>query len=154
PHLHLPLQSASDRVLKKMRRQYLFKRFDSIVNRIFAKISDLNLGTDILVGFPNEDQDAFLETYNYVKGAPFAYCHVFPYSSRPETPAASFTRSVSNGDVSDRAEKLRQLAAEKNMRYRMSFLGRPLRALVLHGGIEALTDNYIRVQLQRQTQKE
>ncbi|PWT88476.1 MAG: tRNA (N(6)-L-threonylcarbamoyladenosine(37)-C(2))-methylthiotransferase MtaB [Acidobacteria bacterium] len=154
PHLHLPLQSASDRVLKKMRRQYLFKRYDSIVRRIFAKISDLNLGTDILVGFPNEDHDAFLETYNYVKGVPFAYCHVFPYSSRPDTPAASFQRVVSNAEASDRAAKLRELAVEKNMRYRMNFLGRPLRALVLHGGMEALTDNYIHVHMEQQAKQE
>lgn len=147
PHLHLPLQSASDRVLKKMRRQYLFHRYDLIVSRLFARMPDFNLGTDILVGFPEEDRDAFDETYRFVKNAPFAYCHVFPFSPRPGTPAEHYARAASHHEASDRAAMIREIAREKNVAYRKRFLGRPLRALALRSAKEALTDNYIRVEL-------
>jgi threonylcarbamoyladenosine tRNA methylthiotransferase MtaB len=146
PHLHLPLQSASDRVLKKMRRQYLFHRFESIVDRLFAKMPDLNLGTDILVGFPDEDAEAYNQTRNYLQDAPFAYAHVFPFSPRPGTPAAEYESAAAN-EVHDRAAELREVARIKNRAYRMRFLGRPLKALRLHATEDALTDNYIKVRL-------
>jgi threonylcarbamoyladenosine tRNA methylthiotransferase MtaB len=147
PHLHLPIQSASDRVLKKMRRQYLFHRYDSIVNRLFSANPLLNLGTDILVGFPEEDHAAFQETFDYVWNAPFAYCHVFPFSPRPDTPAASFGRAATENESTKRAAKLRDLAREKNLNYRKKFIGKNRTALLLHGTGEALTDNYIRVRI-------
>jgi threonylcarbamoyladenosine tRNA methylthiotransferase MtaB len=147
PHLHLPLQSASDRVLKRMRRQYLFHHFDRMVNRLFKRNPELNLGTDILVGFPDEDHDSYLRTRDYLIQSPIAYCHVFPFSPRPNTPAASYSASASNEEVRRRSEELRLLGAEKNLNYRRKFLGRKLSALVLAGGCEALTGNYIRVQL-------
>lgn len=146
PHLHLPLQSASNQVLKKMRRQYLFHRFEWIVDRLFAKMPDLNLGTDILVGFPDEDASAYNETRNYLRDAPFAYAHVFPFSPRPGTPAAEYESAAAN-EVHDRAAELREIARNKNRAYRMRFLGRPLKALRLHATEEALTDNYIKVRL-------
>lgn len=146
PHLHLPLQSASNQVLKKMRRQYLFHRFEWIVDRLFAKMPDLNLGTDILVGFPDEDTSAYNETRNYLRDAPFAYAHVFPFSPRPGTPAAEYESAAAN-EVHDRAAELREIARNKNRAYRMRFLGRPLKALRLHATEEALTDNYIKVRL-------
>ncbi len=146
PHLHLPLQSVSDQVLKKMRRQYLFHRFESIVDRLFAKMPDLNLGTDILVGFPDEDTEAYKQTRNYLQDAPFAYAHVFPFSPRPGTPAAQY-ESAAASEVHDRAAELREVARIKNRAYRMRFLGRPLKALRLHATEEALTDNYIKVRL-------
>jgi threonylcarbamoyladenosine tRNA methylthiotransferase MtaB len=146
PHLHLPLQSASNEVLKKMRRQYLFHRFESIVDRLFSKMPELNLGTDILVGFPDEDADAYNETRNYLQDAPFAYAHVFPFSPRPGTPAAEY-ESTGTNEIHDRAAELREIARNKNRAYRMRFLGRPLKALRLHATEEALTDNYIKVRL-------
>src|SRR5206468_4457920 len=112
PHLHLPLQSGSDKVLKKMRRQYLFHHFDSIVSRIFAKMPDLNLGTDLLVGFPDEDREAFEETYRYLLNAPFAYAHVFPFSPRPGTPASDYPPAAGHQELTARAARLRCLAAE------------------------------------------
>jgi threonylcarbamoyladenosine tRNA methylthiotransferase MtaB len=147
PHLHLPIQSASDQVLKKMRRQYLFRRYDWIVQRLFTANPRINLGTDVLVGFPEEDPLAFEETYRYVQDAPLAYCHVFPFSPRPDTPAASYRRKVSDSEVTERAAKLRDLASQKNLKYRSQFLGEKLSALVLQGTEEALTDNYIRVKV-------
>jgi threonylcarbamoyladenosine tRNA methylthiotransferase MtaB len=147
PHLHLPLQSASDRVLKKMRRQYLFRRFEWIVDRLFAKMPDLNLGTDILVGFPDEDAKAYEETRNYLQDAPFAYAHVFPFSPRPGTPAAEYELAAPANEVHNRAAELREVARNKNRAYRMKFLGRPLKALRLHATEEVLTDNYIKVRL-------
>jgi threonylcarbamoyladenosine tRNA methylthiotransferase MtaB len=147
PHLHLPLQSASDSVLKKMRRQYLFRRYDSIVKRLFAANPRLNLGSDILVGFPGEDRAAFEETKNYVASAPFAYCHVFPFSPRPETAAATYPASARNVEITERASKIREIAREKNLDYRKQFEGKQLTALLLQGTQEALTGNYIRVQV-------
>ncbi|MCI0413273.1 tRNA (N(6)-L-threonylcarbamoyladenosine(37)-C(2))-methylthiotransferase MtaB [bacterium] len=153
PHLHLPIQSASDQVLKKMRRQYLFRRYDWIVKRLFAANARINLGTDILVGFPEEDSQAFEETYQYVQNAPFAYCHVFPFSPRPDTPAASYRRESSHAEVTERAAKLRDLAHQKNLQYRSQFVGEELSALLLHGTGEALTGNYIRVEVPEITKK-
>lgn len=147
PHLHLPLQSASDSVLKKMRRQYLFRHYDSILMRLFDRMPDLNLGTDLLVGFPDEDGAGFEYTRRYFEQAPFAYAHVFPFSPRPGTPAAQYDSSASHQEVSQRAADLRALSTTKNVSYRRRFLGRSRSALRLHGTGEALTDNYIRVLL-------
>lgn len=149
PHLHLPLQSASDRVLKKMRRQYLLPRYDSIVRRISDKMPRLNLGTDLLVGFPDEDREAYRQTFRYVSEAPFGYAHVFPFSPRPGTPAQSYSSSAGHQEVTDRAAELRDLVADKNRRYRESFVGQSLRALMLAGSREALTDHYVRVKLRK-----
>jgi threonylcarbamoyladenosine tRNA methylthiotransferase MtaB len=146
PHLHIPLQSASDRVLKQMRRQYLFRRYDSILKLISGRIPDLNLGTDLLVGFPGEDRDAFDETYRYFSETSFAYAHVFPFSRRPGTPAALFRPVAREGEIAERASVLRAVAQEKSRSYRERFVGRTLRALILNATGEALTDNYIRVQ--------
>jgi threonylcarbamoyladenosine tRNA methylthiotransferase MtaB len=147
PHLHLPLQSAADQVLKKMRRQYLFRHFDSIVMRLFERMPELNLGTDILVGFPDEDLRSYQETRNYLNDAPFAYAHIFPFSPRPGTAATEYKAAATEGEVYDRAAELREISRNKNRVYRMAFLGRPLKALSLQGTNEALTDNYIKVRL-------
>lgn len=153
PHLHLPLQSASNQVLKRMRRQYLFDRYDSIVRRLFVAKPEMNLGTDILVGFPDEDHLAFEETLHYVQDAPFAYCHVFPFSPRPDTPAASYNRQVTHSEATDRAARLREIGRKKNFSYRSRFVGKELTALLLHGTSEALTDNYIRVNIGKSSTK-
>lgn len=150
PHLHLPLQSASDKILKRMRRQYLFRRYDSIVNQLFDRMPDLNLGTDLLVGFPDEDPAAFKETRSYFQRAPFAYAHVFPFSPRPDTPAAEYRSCAPHEEISQRAAELREISRAKNLSYRQRFLGRSRFALRLHGTGEALTDNYIRVQLRNE----
>lgn len=153
PHLHLPLQSASDKVLKRMRRQYLFQRYDAIVKRLFDARPEMSLGTDLLVGFPEEDRQAFRQTYDYVKEVPFSYCHVFPFSPRPDTPAATYGRLASNHEVTNRAAELRELGRIKNLEYRNRFVGKNLPALLLHGTSEALTGNYIHVNVGQAGQK-
>jgi threonylcarbamoyladenosine tRNA methylthiotransferase MtaB len=147
PHLHLPLQSASDRVLRKMRRQYLFPHFDSIVNRLASRLPDLNLGTDLLTGFPDEDDQAYQETKQYLAGSPIRYAHVFPFSPRPGTPAENYASSATCGEVTERSAELRAISRQKNYDYRRQFVGRSLPALLLHSPSEALTDSYIRVRL-------
>lgn len=147
PHLHLPLQSASDTVLKKMRRQYLSDHYRKIVDRLYCRRPEVNLGTDLLVGFPLEDDAAFEETRAYVEDAPFAYCHVFPYSPRPDTPAAEYERVVPHQVVSERSAVLRDLSARKNRQYRQSFVGQARQGLRLYGTDQVLTDNYIRVRV-------
>lgn len=154
PHLHLPLQSASDRVLKRMRRQYLFQRYDSILDRLFQRRPDLNLGSDILVGFPDEDREAYQETKRYLTEKPFSYCHVFPFSPRPGTPASEYSAAASHAEISDRASELRRISFEKNFAYRKKFAGRSLRALLLHEKNEALTDNYIKVHISNRVPRE
>lgn len=147
PHLHLPLQSASDKVLKRMRRQYLFRHYDAIVTRLLERMPDVALGTDILTGFPEEDRGAHEETRRYLESTPFAYAHVFPFSPRPGTPAASFRSFATCEEISQRAAELRAISRSRNLFYRQRFVGRSLPAVVLRGSGDALTDNYIRVRV-------
>jgi threonylcarbamoyladenosine tRNA methylthiotransferase MtaB len=145
PHLHLPLQSASDRVLRKMRRRYLLRQYDRVVQTALDRIPCLNLGTDILVGFPDEGPAEYRQTRDYLEQIPFGYAHVFPFSSRPGTAAAAFRRVSAGWEVVVRAAELRAIARRRSLEYRSRFRGSTRPALLLQATGRVLTDNYIHV---------
>lgn len=150
PHLHIPLQSGSDSVLKAMNRPYKREYFYQLIKGIKAKIPFVCLGSDVIVGFPGEGEEEFKETYELIQSLPFSYLHVFPFSPRAETPAAHLKQTTPNRIITNRAKMLRQLSAEKNLQFRASFKGKVRSFLVLtkaksEGRLLALSDNYIKI---------
>jgi threonylcarbamoyladenosine tRNA methylthiotransferase MtaB len=146
-HFHLSLQHASARLLRLMGRDVEPGTCERILRELRARSPEAALGADIIVGFPGETEADFDELKRFLAGSPLTYFHVFSYSPRPATPAAS-RPGVPAGVVKDRAMELRQLAAEKDFRFRGQFEGRELEAAVIHvseKGAELLTGNAIRI---------
>ncbi len=133
PQLHMPLQSGSDRVLKAMRRSYRRSKFLGIIERVRAAMPDAALTTDIIVGFPGETEEDFVQTLEVVREARFAGAFTFQYSPRPGTPAATMADQVPPEVVRDRYERLaaevKQIAWEENQR----LVGRRVELLVSEG---------------------
>lgn len=150
-HLHVPLQSGSDRVLRRMRRPYTIARYRDLVERLAAGIPALGLGTDVIVGFPGETAADFDATVALVEALPFSYLHVFPYSPRRGTEAAGHEGRVDDRVVARRSRVLRELGRAKNLAFRRALVGRTLEVLVLErrdpatGGLIGLTGNYVEV---------
>ncbi len=144
-HVHAPLQSGSDAVLKRMKRKYRTRHYEDRLLRAHALMPDAAFGADVMTGFPGETEAEFAETLAFVKRLPFTYLHVFTYSERPGTAAAGHTQ-VPWQLRKERTRRLRELAAEKNLQFRNRMLGRPLRAVTLDNGT-ALTENYLQVEL-------
>jgi threonylcarbamoyladenosine tRNA methylthiotransferase MtaB len=151
PHLHVPLQSGSDRVLRLMRRPYTTAMYRRVVERLAASIPRLGLGADVLVGFPGETAADFGATTALVEALPFTYLHVFPFSARAQTEAARLADRVDGPTVSARARALRELAAARARRFREALVGRVEEALVLEtrdrasGRLVGLTGNFVEV---------
>jgi threonylcarbamoyladenosine tRNA methylthiotransferase MtaB len=152
-HLHIPLQSGDDQVLKRMNRHYTASYYRELIHSIHAKIPGIGIGTDVMVGFPEEGETEFKHTFDLLSDLPMSYFHVFPYSPRPQTPAASFRGQVTNSIKSGRSLLLRRLGQEKMKKFQEAFLGRSLKALVEEerdpdsGRLKGYTDNYIKVLL-------
>ena len=151
PHLHVPLQSGSDRVLRRMRRPYTAVMYRRLIERLAAAIPRLGLGTDVIVGFPGETGDDFAETRGLIEALPFSYLHVFGYSDREGTEAARWRERVPTGEIAGRSRALRALAEAKGLRFRRAMVGREEDVLVLEardratGSLAALTGNYVDV---------
>jgi len=151
PHLHLPLQSGSDRLLRAMRRPYTVAMYCALVERLAAAIPRLGLGADLIVGFPGETVDDFAQTQALVEALPFSYLHVFPYSPRRGTEAAERAGRVDAAVTVERARRLREIGIAKNLRFREGMLGRTEEVLVLEtrervsGALIGLTGNYVEV---------
>jgi threonylcarbamoyladenosine tRNA methylthiotransferase MtaB len=149
PHLHLPLQSGSDRVLRAMRRPYTVALYRRVVERLAAAIPRLGLGADVLAGFPGESAEDFRLTLDLVEALPFTYLHVFPYSERRGTEAAGRPGRLDGRTVAERARQLRAAAAAASRRFRASMVGRREDVLVLEtregGDLVGLTGNYLEV---------
>jgi threonylcarbamoyladenosine tRNA methylthiotransferase MtaB len=144
-HVHAPLQSASDSVLKRMKRRYRARHYEDRLRRAHALLSDAAFGADVMTGFPGETDEEFRETYEFIERLPFTYLHVFTYSLRPGTPAAAMPQ-VPVPVRKERTRILRQLGAKKNLAFRRSQRGRTLSAVALDNGT-ALTTNYLSVEL-------
>ncbi|MFH1090375.1 MAG: tRNA (N(6)-L-threonylcarbamoyladenosine(37)-C(2))-methylthiotransferase MtaB [Pseudomonadota bacterium] len=151
PHLHLPLQSGSDRILAAMRRPYTADLFRRLVLELKAGREDICLGADVLVGFPGEDQEAFLETYRLVEELPLSYLHVFRYSRRPGTTAEAMPDQTPQEEKKRRVAALRRLGESKRLHFYRRSLGRVRPTLVENtpdrqtGLARGLTNNYIPV---------
>jgi len=150
PHFHLSLQHAAPPVLRKMGRKSSAEEYLQILNFLRQRRPESNLGADIIVGFPGETEEDFIFLKNFLREAPLTYFHVFSYSPRSGTPAASWSQ-VNEAVKKERSEELRRLSREKNLAFRKSFLGCFLPAVVVKAKglqIEALTSNYLRVVLE------
>jgi threonylcarbamoyladenosine tRNA methylthiotransferase MtaB len=157
-HAHLPLQSGSDAVLRRMHRHYRPWHYaDKVAALMRAAGPELTLGADVMVGFPGESEAEFEETVALVRALPFGYLHLFPFSPRPGTPgwALHAARPVPSGAVEERMAALRSLAAEKSKAHRSRFIGRELDVITLRtpaemaarGQTSALTENFLPVEL-------
>jgi len=158
-HAHLPLQSGSDAMLRRMHRRYRpWHYVEKVEALVRAAGPDLTLGADVMVGFPGETDGEFTETLEMVRVLPFGYLHLFPFSPRPGTRgwALHAERPVAASVVKERMAALRALALEKSRTHRRQFVGRELEAITLHTPAEldaasrtaALTENFIPVELE------
>ncbi len=150
-HAHVPLQSASDAVLRRMHRKYRPWHYREKILKIHAAMPAAAIGADVMVGFPGETDAEFAETRRLVEGLPFTYLHVFTYSARPGTPAAEQSGQVPVAVARERNRELRELAAEKKRAFARSLVGTSVPAITLHSKngefVEALTDNYLKMKV-------
>lgn len=135
PHLHLCLQSGSDKILQKMKRMYSVRSYLSMVEKIWSSIPDFNFTTDIMVGFPGETDDDFQKTCNVVKNVGFSHIHTFKYSIRNGTRAEKMAGQIPDKIKSGRSATIRKLSDQLKLIYRSSFIGNSQRVLVekVHG---------------------
>ncbi len=149
PHFHIPLQSGSDTLLKLMKRRYLRETYDNRVNAIKKTMPNACIGVDVIVGFPGESDELFLETYNYLNQLDISYLHVFTYSERPNTEAVEMDGIVSLKTRNKRSKMLRGLSVKKRRAFYESQLGNE--SVVLfesenkEGFIHGFTENYVKV---------
>jgi threonylcarbamoyladenosine tRNA methylthiotransferase MtaB len=146
-HVHAPLQSGSDTVLRRMHRKYRPRHYEDRILKARALMPDAAVGADVMVGFPGETEDEFEQSRAFIESLPFTYLHVFTYSERPGTPAAEAAGQVPMVIRKERNRVLRELAAQKGLEFRRSMVGRTLSAVTLDHGPVALTENYLRVEL-------
>jgi threonylcarbamoyladenosine tRNA methylthiotransferase MtaB len=151
PHFHVPLQSGSDRVLRAMRRPYTVALYRRVIDRLSALFPRLGLGADVLVGFPGETEEDFAATVALVEALPFTYLHVFPYSARTGTDAATRSDRVEAATLTRRAAILRTVGEAKAAAFRRGLAGRLEEVLVLErraratGELVGLTGHYAEV---------
>lgn len=150
PHFHVPLQSGSNRILKDMKRKYLRELYADRVNTIKTTMPDACIGVDIIVGFPGETDEEFMETFEFVRDLPVSYFHVFTYSERPNTIANRMENPVPMQVRNERSEKLRILSQKKRRAFNETQLGKTKTVLweahqdengLMHG----FTENYVKV---------
>jgi threonylcarbamoyladenosine tRNA methylthiotransferase MtaB len=153
-HAHLPLQSGSDAILRRMYRRYRPWHYAERLAAIRELLPDAAIGADVMIGFPGETDALFDESYRFIAAQPFTYLHLFPFSARPGTPAWELHRqnTVPARAVHERMATLRDLIAEKSRAFRSRFLGRTLSAVTIEPGSEsattaAVTDNFLKLTL-------
>jgi threonylcarbamoyladenosine tRNA methylthiotransferase MtaB len=153
-HYHISLQSGSSTVLKRMNRKYTAEQYRDIVRNLRREIPEAAITTDVMVGFPGETQEEFMETRAFVEEIAFSRIHVFPYSPRKGTPAASFADQVPAGIKEKRSRQLIALGRSLEQAYIKQFEGRQVMVLFeeehpdLEGCYEGYTDQYVRVMVQ------
>ncbi|MBL8176967.1 MAG: tRNA (N(6)-L-threonylcarbamoyladenosine(37)-C(2))-methylthiotransferase MtaB [Bryobacterales bacterium] len=152
-HVHAPLQSGSDTVLRRMRRKYRPRHYEDRIRKAREWMPDAAIGADVMVGFTGETAAEFEESRRFIESLPFTYLHVFTYSERPGTEAAAMEGQVPMPVRKQRNKVLRDLAAAKNAAFRRTFLGKSLSAVTMDGGRTALTHNYLRIELEQPRQE-
>lgn len=150
PHFHIPLQSGSDELLKKMKRRYLTNLYQNRIAKIREVMPDSCIGVDVIVGFPGETEELFLETYRFLTELPLSYLHVFTYSERENTEAAEMDGVIPIPERKRRNKMLRILSEKKKMAFYATQVGKTLPVLWEHenknGVMFGFTENYVRVQ--------
>lgn len=154
-HAHVPMQSGSDTVLRRMHRRYRPWHYREKIEKIRAALPAAAIGADVMVGFPGETDAEFEETRRMIEDLPFTYLHVFTFSARPGTPAATMSTQVPVQTARERNRILRELGSAKKLAFMESFVGKPLGAITLNvtcegpdgAWTEALTDNYLKLRL-------
>ena len=148
-HFHIPLQSGSPKVLKLMQRRYRAEDYKNTILKAAAKIKDLAIGVDIIVGFPGETEEDFLETYNFLKELPITYLHVFTYSERPNTKAIEMEGTVDIAERKRRNKMLRILSEKKRNEFYRNMKDKELEILFEeendNGFMKGFASNYVRV---------
>ncbi|MDY3739057.1 MAG: tRNA (N(6)-L-threonylcarbamoyladenosine(37)-C(2))-methylthiotransferase MtaB [Selenomonadaceae bacterium] len=147
-HLHLPLQAGSDYVLKRMNRHYNREEFRKLIENVKNAIPGVAISTDIIVGFPGETEEMFAESLDYIRSLGFSRVHVFPYSPREGTPAASMPDQIPDNIKKERVHRLQQVAEEMTRAFHEQYLGTKQKVLWetrTKGVTDGVTDTYIRV---------
>ena len=149
PHYHLSLQSGCDETLKRMKRRYTTEEYKTIVDRLRAAIPNVSITTDVIVGFPGETNEEFDKTYEFLKDIELTHMHIFKYSPRKGTPAATMENQVDPSTKHDRSEKLLQLNEENFNKFGQKMLDKEFNVLfeqkVGDNKYEGLTENYVKV---------
>ncbi len=148
-HFHIPLQHGSDEILKSMHRKYCTKDFEELIDKVSREIPEVCIGTDVLVGFPGESEDNFVEMYRFLEKLPFSYLHVFRFSPRIGTVASGLKDDVTPNEKKRCSSILRQLSFSKKQIFLNRFLDKTVTVLfgkkIKDKCFVGLTDNYIRV---------
>ena len=153
-HLHIPLQSGDDAILRSMNRSYGTDLYRKLAETVATNVPDIAIGADVMVGFPGEGEKEFQNTYDLVRDLPLTHLHVFSYSPRPGTPAAAMKGQVPDRTKKERPEALRVLASRKNRDFRERLKGKTLQVVLEEGQRDeigtssGLSDNYVRVHVQ------
>lgn len=150
-HAHVPLQSGSDAILRRMHRKYRPWHYAEKIRKIREAMPEAAIGADVMVGFPGETDELFEQSRSFIEQLPFTYLHVFTYSSRPGTPSAAMPDQVPVAVSRERNRILRELASGKHLEFGLRFRGTTLTAITLQSagpdGTEALADNYLKVKV-------
>ncbi|TYB33380.1 MAG: tRNA (N(6)-L-threonylcarbamoyladenosine(37)-C(2))-methylthiotransferase MtaB [Flexistipes sinusarabici] len=151
-HFHIPIQSATDKILSLMNRNYTVNEFSQTINKIRSRLGDINIGTDVIVGFPSETKEDFDHTVDNLYRMNFGYIHVFPYSERKGTKAAEMKAVVPPKTRKERAKFLRDVSENLKFSYSKKYFGQKVRVLVESDG-KGLTDSYLTVNLLNHAEK-
>jgi threonylcarbamoyladenosine tRNA methylthiotransferase MtaB len=150
PHLHIPLQSGSDNILKVMNRGYTTDYYKQVINRIITDYPSISVGTDIIAGFPGETDNDFNNTVKFLEQLPLSYLHVFPYSKRPLTRAAHMSDQINEHVKKNRVKKLMEISERMKKDYISNIIGTTVNVIVenktaINGLYSAISDNYLRI---------
>ena len=152
PHLHIPLQSGSDRILTKMKRRYTSGEYLALIKNIKSRYPDAAIGTDIIIGFPGEEEEDFKASLMMIEDAGFSYVHQFTFSPRSGTEASKMEQNCSSRIIKERSAMIRALSANAGLEYRRRFIGKILPAVIEKNGngdcYRAVSGNYIRISLE------
>jgi threonylcarbamoyladenosine tRNA methylthiotransferase MtaB len=147
PHFHLPLQHASERMLRQMRRPYTLDDYRRLVESIAGRLPHASIGTDLIAGFPGESDADFAANEAYLPSAPLSHLHVFPYSDRPGTEATGLPGKVAGPVIRARGARLRQIGATLSARFHEAQVGTIRLGLTLEDGSLVVTDNYLKLRI-------
>ena len=147
PHFHLPLQHASDRMLRLMGRPYTLDYYRRLVDGIVARLPHASIGSDAIVGFPGESDGDFTCSADYLPESPLSHLHVFPYSDRPGTAASAFEGKVPGPVIRERGLRLRAIGEELSRRFRSAQAGSVRPGLTIEDGTTVVTDNFLKVRI-------